>query len=342
MSHSHVLEGVALVALLGASAAPAAGWVGGAASAALRATVEQRPLACLVGEPPAAPPAVDATAEAAAAFVAKDWPAAVKAYAALAATTPESAQVQYRLGVARLYTGDLAPGMAALDRAETLGWPLPQVAYRKATGHAAAGELEQAAVELRRAIAVGFGQLPLAEQDPLLASLRADARWPALRDAIDAVKYPCKHDPRSRAFDFWLGTWDVTPNGAPPNTPPAENVVTLEYGDCVVHEHWKSPGSNGESFNVFDASRGEWYQTWVDDGGGLHQYHGNPDAEGTMRFFTDLQYAPGQERRPTRLTFFHQGPDQVRQLSEQSADGGKTWTVNYDLIYRRRPGTSAR
>ena len=82
-------------------------------------------------------------------------------------------------------------------------------------------------------------------------------------------------------------------------------------------------------------------QTWVDNGGGLLQYHGNPDEKGDLRFLTDLQYATGQPRLPTRLTFFRVGPDEVRQLSEQSADGGTTWTVNYDFIYRRRPGTAA-
>jgi hypothetical protein len=37
------------------------------------------------------------------------------------------------------------------------------------------------------------------------------------------------------------------------------------------------------------------------------------------------------------MTFFNQGKDQVRQLGEQSTDGGQTWTVSYDLTYRRRP-----
>lgn len=30
------------------------------------------------------------------------------------------------------------------------------------------------------------------------------------------------------------------------------------------------------------------------------------------------------------------GPDRVRQLSEQTPDDGKTWLVNFDLIYLRR------
>jgi uncharacterized protein (TIGR02246 family) len=56
----------------------------------------------------------------------------------------------------------------------------------------------------------------------------------------------------------------------------------------------------------------------------------------TAIFATDLPYPPGKERLPTRLAFFKLGAGKVRQLSERSSDGGKTWTVNYDLIYSRR------
>lgn len=45
---------------------------------------------------------------------------------------------------------------------------------------------------------------------------------------------------------------------------------------------------------------------------------------------------PGSRLAKVRMTFFNQGPDQVRQLGEQSVDGGKTWTTSYDLVYRRR------
>ena len=42
----------------------------------------------------------------------------------------------------------------------------------------------------------------------------------------------------------------------------------------------------------------------------------------------------------TAKAFFNLGANRVRQLSEATADGGKTWTVNYDLIYTRRGTTS--
>jgi hypothetical protein len=41
-------------------------------------------------------------------------------------------------------------------------------------------------------------------------------------------------------------------------------------------------------------------------------------------------------RRSTRLTFFRRPDGSVRQYSERTEDGGKTWLVNLDLIYTRR------
>jgi len=36
------------------------------------------------------------------------------------------------------------------------------------------------------------------------------------------------------------------------------------------------------------------------------------------------------------MTLFNLGPDRVRQLSEQTVDGGKTWSTQYDFIYIRK------
>ena len=43
-----------------------------------------------------------------------------------------------------------------------------------------------------------------------------------------------------------------------------------------------------------------------------------------------------------RLTFYDQGPAQVRQFSEISTDAGKAWTPEYDLTYVRRKEVAAK
>lgn len=43
-----------------------------------------------------------------------------------------------------------------------------------------------------------------------------------------------------------------------------------------------------------------------------------------------------------RLSFFHLGSDQVRQLSETSTDEGRTWRTVYDFNYiRKKPAEGA-
>jgi hypothetical protein len=37
-----------------------------------------------------------------------------------------------------------------------------------------------------------------------------------------------------------------------------------------------------------------------------------------------------------RFTFFNLDSNHVRQLQEQSSDGGKTWSVVYDFYYARK------
>jgi hypothetical protein len=220
--------------------------------------------------------------------------------------------------------------------------PAGQAAYRLAQLFAVRGTVDSAFAELRRAASNGLTISPKSlEADAHLNPLAANSQWKATLDAFDAVVFPCRHDPRFRQFDFWVGDWDVRPTGQPAVGPPARNTVTLEDNDCVVTEHWSaSSGSVGQSFNIFDRSYGVWRQTWVDNIGGQHDYRGRL-VNGNMVFEGDTPAPNGQLGRiPTRLTFFNLGPDSVRQYSEISTDSGRTWQTNYDLMYVRKRNAS--
>lgn len=148
--------------------------------------------------------------------------------------------------------------------------------------------------------------------------------------------------PEHRQFDYWVGEWDVRPAGQPDTAAtPLGNVVRLEDDGCVVTEHWTTPRMTGRSVNLFDRTRGQWHQTWVDSTGGLHEYWGAANADGDLVFHGTTPVAAADNARQTvRLTFFNLGPDRrapgrIRQFSEVlDADG--RWTTSYDLIYTRR------
>jgi hypothetical protein len=239
---------------------------------------------------------------------------------------------------ARMKAGDLQAALARLEEARKLGTRPVPVAWWMATVQARLGNRDAAFAELMRAATMGVGALPpQVASDPAIVALKSDARFAELERALDRNARPCEHDPLYRQFDYWLGTWDVRPNGAAPGTPPATNVITRIHNGCVILESWTAPGQTGQSFNIYDRVSGKWRQTWVDSSGGLHEYTGGI-VDGHMTYEGDIPAPPpGKGRMHARLTFFKRPDGSVRQFSERTADGGKTWQVNYDLIYTRRP-----
>ena len=135
-----------------------------------------------------------------------------------------------------------------------------------------------------------------------------------------------------RQFDFWVGTWRVeNPAGAVVGHNTIRRVT-----DCFLHESYTTPtGYEGQSFNIYDAARGVWHQSWVDNGGLLLQMDGGID-DGKM-----ILQGPGVGQSGVavvnRITWSVEGgdPDHVRQLWETSTDDGATWSVTFDGHYRR-------
>jgi hypothetical protein len=272
-----------------------------------------------------------------AAFTASDWKAAAEAYAALAQKTPDQPMPHFRLGVSLINLKRPAEAKAHIETAEKLGTPVLQASYRLAQAEATAGNKDAAFAQLSRATGAGMVAANFTpDTDPLLASLTSDARFKDVLTAMDRNANPCKYDPRASEFDFWLGDWDVRPRGSP-TAPPSRNTITKIHGGCVVLETYVSGLYTGQSFNMRDPSVGKWNQTWVDKGGGLHVYWGEV-RDGNMYYEgeTPDPNTPTTKRLRTRQTFFRIAADTVRQFSESTRDDGKTWFVNYDLIYTRR------
>jgi hypothetical protein len=71
---------------------------------------------------------------------------------------------------------------------------------------------------------------------------------------------PCVIGP-SRQFDFWIGQWQVS-NAAGKLV--AGSHIESDLDGCVVKERWLPlSGPRGRSLNSYDATTGEWRQTWV-------------------------------------------------------------------------------
>jgi hypothetical protein len=146
-----------------------------------------------------------------------------------------------------------------------------------------------------------------------------------------AAAPPACSAPEYRQFDFWLGDWRVF---KPDGSFAGMNRITLEYGGCVLHEHYATgKGYSGESLNIYDPMRKFWHQTWVDSDGLLLTLEGRWDGQ---RMVLEGN-APGAngEMAKQRITWTPSGDGSVRQLWE-TADSKGGWTVTFDGKYTKK------
>jgi hypothetical protein len=136
--------------------------------------------------------------------------------------------------------------------------------------------------------------------------------------------------PEYRQFDFWVGDWDVFEIGSP--TKVARARVDRILDGCALHEDYEGTnGSKGESFSIYDASRKVWHQSWVSNRGALVVIEGNIQA-GAM-VLRGADHTPGGGEKQVRGTWKPVNGG-VRETAVTSADGGKTWTLWFDLMFR--------
>jgi hypothetical protein len=152
----------------------------------------------------------------------------------------------------------------------------------------------------------------------------------ALPVAAQQPAAPC-NTPEHRQFDFWIGTWDVFARGQRVG----ENVIDTIYGGCVLRERYNTAPRPyaGSSFNIYDASRRVWHQTWVDTGGLLLLIEGGL-VNGAMVMEGHTVGARGPVRN--RITWTPIARDSVRQHWETWSDSASTWVTAFDGMYVRR------
>jgi len=137
----------------------------------------------------------------------------------------------------------------------------------------------------------------------------------------------------ARAFDFWIGSWEVT---TPQGQLAGHNRIESALGGCVLRENWVGTSGNaGHSFNTYDARRGVWHQTWVDNQGSLLLLEGGL-VEAAMVLEGETS-GPAGQRVLNRITWSVESGDgsRVRQLWETSTDAGATWSIAFDGQYQR-------
>ncbi|HLG40279.1 MAG TPA: hypothetical protein VI461_11455 [Chitinophagaceae bacterium] len=142
-----------------------------------------------------------------------------------------------------------------------------------------------------------------------------------------------------RQFDFWIGNWEAfAPNG----NKGGDSKISVMLDSCVILEEWTSANTqqgliySDKSFNMYNIATKQWQQTWVDNTGNTTEFLRGEGKDGKIIYYADNVVDAKGKAFMRRLTFTKLSDDKVRQLGERSDDGGKTWTAEYDLEYRRR------
>lgn len=263
-------------------------------------------------------------------FGAKEFAKAIAAYEALTQRDSANARYWFQIGLAAASLGKYELGASAFARSAALV-PNPNAIYNVGAMHARLNHVDSAFAWLTRATRSGFGNPALLQSDEDLASIRSDARFPALVAAAGKPPTPCLSNPDFRRFDFWVGEWDVTTKGG---APVGKSSVQSVSGGCALLENWTAAnGATGKSLNTYNGRTKQWMQFWVGQAGGVTEYSESEWHDGAVTFFSK---STGSNSAFQRLSFTPLNDGTVRQFGEISTDAGKSWNVGYDFYYHRR------
>lgn len=149
--------------------------------------------------------------------------------------------------------------------------------------------------------------------------------------AADAAKPPPCAAAEFHQFDFWIGDWTVTqPDGKPAGSSHIEAIL----GGCAIGEHWTgAKGSVGKSYNAYDPQAKQWNQYWVGNDGQPLGLSGG--LQGKAMVLSGSHPPQAGVTTIERITWTPNADGSVRQLWEQSTDGGTHWTTAFDGLYRK-------
>lgn len=169
-----------------------------------------------------------------------------------------------------------------------------------------------------------------------IGALLALTAAPALAQTPPSPPPPACQSEAHRAFDFWVGKWDVYPT-AQPDKLVAHSLIERLYKGCAVRENWMPlSGNDGGSLNSYvggPVAEG-WRQTWIGSGGERVDFKGGWDGKAMVLTGLWAGVLPNGGDALTRMTYTRNADGSVRQLGETTSDGGRTWQPSFDFTYR--------
>ena len=140
-------------------------------------------------------------------------------------------------------------------------------------------------------------------------------------------------EPPYRAFDFWMGEWEVTDNQTG-NLAGSNSIRKMEDG-CLLLESWSGAGgSTGTSVNYYNPVQQQWRQLWISAGRYSIDIVGGMVGE-SMQLVGNI-YSFNGTASQFRGTWTPHDDGSVRQFFEQYNEETGRWDVWFDGRYVRK------
>lgn len=142
--------------------------------------------------------------------------------------------------------------------------------------------------------------------------------------------------PAERQFDFWIGEWEcsgrMNQGAGKWQETRGRNTIRKILKDKIVEENFEMPGFTGRSVSAYNATQKKWFQTWVDDGGAYIALTGGMRGK---EMILSTAPVPQKPNAFSRMVFSQITEEGFRWRWEGTKDGGKSWTLQWELNYRR-------
>jgi tetratricopeptide (TPR) repeat protein len=270
-------------------------------------------------------------------YFSNDWSNAEKLYKQLLKDTSTNSVEWQRLGFVYYNLGKPDEALINFKKAEATNPPAAMQSYlysRMAKVYSVKNDREKTLEYLTKAVDAGYFNFKELDTAKEFLSLQRDVKFKEIKTKVYNTLYPCYTNPHVREFDFWAGEWSVYATGT--TTLVGHSLIQIISGGCALLENWDSPNSSGKSINFIDPNTNKWKQSWAGSyANGVQEFVNGEYKDSAMRFEYETKDVQGN-KLIGRFIFYNEGPNQVRQFNETSADGGKTWTTNYDFTYIRK------
>jgi hypothetical protein len=139
-------------------------------------------------------------------------------------------------------------------------------------------------------------------------------------------------------FDFWVGKWEATWTESDGKIGRGTNTITKTLDNTVIQENFKvdegsSKGYLGTSISVYNPQKKTWHQGYADNQGAYFNLIG--ERQGDKRIFKTEMVKQGEKQVFQRMVFYNITESTMIWDWESTQDGGKTWTLNWRINYKR-------